>query len=316
MSTQSSGRKTPVDHGVQIRFINDLHDGGGGPGAQPRAKPQAKPHAKPQAHSKYGVAVRVQGIAGQPYVVLKDGGEKGDSYGVQLRSDYPPAYSSLPRRREEQAGQEGDTAGGGGQGGGLRRAQSHGSLLERDDGGGGEGGRGSAGENFQLGRPPGDGRSGSYGNLDGGIGIRAEREQAGGAREGDPPRNAWRGSHPGLNGTLGRERASQSYPEPPALTEEPPAGHRHSPVNRIINRFQPRGPSPALEDPAYSSNTNPYSSPPSSTHSSLGRGQGARTEAPALPANQWAPPGRYGPKETVSANPTETRVRESQNRVY
>ena len=98
MSTPSSDQ-TPVDYGVQIRFIKDLHDSGGGgvPARQPRAKPP----------SRYGVAVRVQGIAGQPYVVLKDGGEKGDSYGVQLRTHCPPGYSSLPRRREELGGQIG-----------------------------------------------------------------------------------------------------------------------------------------------------------------------------------------------------------------
>uniref|UniRef100_A0A3B4A227 Cingulin n=1 Tax=Periophthalmus magnuspinnatus TaxID=409849 RepID=A0A3B4A227_9GOBI len=87
MSMSSSDRKTPVDYGVQIRFINDLHDGGGGQPGQP-------PRPKAQSSSKYGVAVRVQGIAGQPYVVLKDG-QKGDSYGVQLRTNYPSGYGSL-----------------------------------------------------------------------------------------------------------------------------------------------------------------------------------------------------------------------------
>ncbi|GLD74466.1 cingulin isoform X1 [Lates japonicus] len=152
MSAPSSGRKTPVDYGVQIRFINDLCDTGQ-PGSQPKTKTQ----------SKYGVAVRVQGIDGQPYVVLKDG-EKGDSYGVQLKTHYPSGYSSLPRRRERaEPGTQGADVGGGsggGQGGALRRAQSHGSLLDRD----GEGGAGN--EDFQLSRPPGDGKSGSYGNLE------------------------------------------------------------------------------------------------------------------------------------------------------
>lgn len=89
MSAPVSGRKTPVDHGVQIRFINNLHDTGGGVNGQSRKE------APKKASSRYGVAVRVQGIGGQPYVVLKEG-EKGDSYGVQLRSQ-PPAYNSLPR---------------------------------------------------------------------------------------------------------------------------------------------------------------------------------------------------------------------------
>lgn len=83
MSASASGRKTPVDYGVQIRFINDLHDPAGGGHRDSTGK----------SSSRYGVAVRVQGIAGQPYVMLKDG-KKGDSYGVQLRT---PSYNSLPR---------------------------------------------------------------------------------------------------------------------------------------------------------------------------------------------------------------------------
>lgn len=85
MSAPASGRKTPVDYGVQIRFINDLDDTGGGGGG--------RRDSSGKSSSRYGVAVRVQGIAGQPYVVLKDG-KKGDSYGVQLRT---PSYNSLPR---------------------------------------------------------------------------------------------------------------------------------------------------------------------------------------------------------------------------
>uniref|UniRef100_A0A3Q3VTA0 Cingulin n=1 Tax=Mola mola TaxID=94237 RepID=A0A3Q3VTA0_MOLML len=163
MSTSSSGRKTPLDHGVQIRFINDPRDSGGvQPGSLPKTRTQNK------NPSKYGVAVRVQGIAGQPYVFLKDG-EKGDSYGVQLRTQYPSGYSS------------------------LRRAQSHGSLLDRD----GEGGAGK--EDIQLSRPPGDGKSGSYGNLDGRIGVQGEGDLvwhgSGSGREGDMRKNAWDGLH-------------------------------------------------------------------------------------------------------------------------
>ncbi|XP_062311610.1 cingulin, partial [Osmerus eperlanus] len=197
MSTPSSVRKTPVDYGVQIRFIKDLHDSGGGaPGPQPRAKP-------PSA-SKYGVAVRVQGIAGQPYVVLKDGGEKGDSYGVQLRTHCPPRYSSLPRRREELGGQ-GEEGGGA-----LRRAQSH--------------------------APP--------------------------------------------------------------------------PVNRLITGFDgQRGRSPTshnTQGPSPIITHNP--SPPSSVHSSLGRGPGPAPKTTALPANQWASSGRIATVETLPANQRETQV--------
>ncbi|XP_073340953.1 cingulin isoform X1 [Pagrus major] len=290
MSAPSSGRKTPVDYGVQIRFINDLCDTGGG---QPGPQPKTKTHST----SKYGVAVRVQGIAGQPYVVLKDG-EKGDSYGVQLRTSHPSGYSSLPRRREKaEPGTQGADVGGG-QGGALRRAQSQGSLLDRD----GEGGAGN--EDFQLSRPPGDGKSGSYGNLDAGIGVRGEREQV---------RNMWDGSYKaGLNGSVG---SSQSYPDPPQRTNEHHSNQRQTPVNRLINRFdgggQQRGLPPAPQDPRATSpllTPNPYTSPPSSTHSSLGRSQGAVTNVPGHSSNQWTSPGRYTTVETPQASLTEAQV--------
>ncbi|KAK1896120.1 Cingulin [Dissostichus eleginoides] len=270
MSAPSSGRKTPVDHGVQIRFINDLYDGGGG---QPAPQPKAK-----NTTSKYGVAVRVQGIAGQPYVVLKDG-QKGDSYGVQLRTQYHSGYSSLPRRRDdaEPGTQGGDVGGGGGggEGGALRRAQSHGSLLDRD---------GEVNEDYPLPRPPGDGKSGSYGNLDGGIGVRGEREQGRrvGGREGE--NNMWDGSN--IAGHNGAVRGGQSYPDPPQQTNQ-----RLTPVNRLINRFdgQQRGP-PAEQDPRATSpllTPNPYTSPSSSSHSSPGRNQASTLPGPS--ADQWPP---------------------------
>ncbi|KAK5862280.1 hypothetical protein PBY51_017692 [Eleginops maclovinus] len=275
MSAPSSGRKTPVDHGVQIRFINDLYDSGGG---QPAPQPKTKTK---NSNSKYGVAVRVQGIAGQPYVVLKDG-QKGDSYGVQLRTQYPSGYSSLPRRSEkgEPGTEVGDVGGGGGQGGALRRAQSHGSLLDRDEEGN---------EAFPPPRPPGDGKSGSYGNLDGGIGVRGEREQVRrvGGREGE--NNTWDGSNrAGLNGSV---RGGQSYPDPPQTNQ------RLTPVNSLINRYdggQQRGPPAEHRGPRATSpvlTPNPYTSPQSSTHSSLGRSQ--VSTLPGHAADQWTSPGRY-----------------------
>lgn len=270
MSTSSSGRKTPVDYGVQIRFINDLGDSGS-------AQPGPQPKIRPQAFSKYGVAVRVQGIDGQPYVVLKDG-QKGDSYGVQLRTNYPSGYGSLPRRREKgepgTGGAYGQGGGerGGGQGGALRRAQSHGSLLDKD----GEGGAGK--EDFQLSRPPGDGKSGSYGNLDGGIGLRGERVHMS-AREGDMQGNMWGGSH--------------------SATAEHSSNQRQTPVNRLIDQFdvgstgvQQRAfpPAQAYREAPAQPTPNPYSSPPSSTHSSLGRSHNTGATFPALP-------GRYADEE-------------------
>ncbi|XP_055020237.1 cingulin isoform X3 [Boleophthalmus pectinirostris] len=244
MSTSSSDRKTPVDYGVQIRFINDLHDGGGG---LPRLSPAAvgqPPRPKSQSPSKYGVAVRVQGIAGQPYVVLKDG-QKGDSYGVQLRTNYPPGYGSLPRRKDKSdprtRGEDVD-----GQGGALRRAQSHGSLLDRD---------GDA-EDFHQSRLPAEGKSGSYGNLDGGNAVR-------------------------VNSRNGVEMNTWAFNDQNKQTN----------TNRQTHRFdggQSRAPSSV--PPPY-----PYTSPPSSTHSSLGRSQQPVSKSPA---NQWT--GRQ-------ANLTETQ---------
>ncbi|NXL09623.1 CING protein, partial [Mesembrinibis cayennensis] len=80
VSAAMAEKQSPVDYGVQIRFINDLQE--------PRRPPKAR--GKP---SSYGVAVRVQGIAGQPFVVLNSGEKGGDSFGVQIKSEgsYPNA---------------------------------------------------------------------------------------------------------------------------------------------------------------------------------------------------------------------------------
>ncbi|TKS82073.1 Cingulin [Collichthys lucidus] len=207
-------------------------------------------------------------------------------------------------------GTQGEDVGGGGQSGALRRAQSHGSLLDRD----GEGGPDY--EGFQLSRPPGDGKSGSYGNLDGGIGVRGEREQIQRVRgrEGDMERNMSNGSNRArLNGSA---RSSQSYPDPP---QQMNSNQKTTPINRLINRFdggntggQQRGLPPAQQqDPRATSpqlTANPYTSPPSSTHSSLGRSQGAVTKYPGHSANQWTSPGRYAAVETPKAGLTEAQV--------
>ncbi|KAM6294120.1 cingulin [Aegotheles albertisi] len=74
-------KQNPVDYGVQIRFINDLQE--------PRRAPKAR--GKP---GSYGVAVRVQGIAGQPFVVLNSGEKGGDSFGVQIKSE--GSYATPP----------------------------------------------------------------------------------------------------------------------------------------------------------------------------------------------------------------------------
>ncbi|NXS94967.1 CING protein, partial [Jacana jacana] len=82
-SAATAEKQSPVDYGVQIRFINDLQE--------PRRP--AKARGKP---GSYGVAVRVQGIAGQPFVVLNSGEKGGDSFGVQIKSDgsYPNPSTS------------------------------------------------------------------------------------------------------------------------------------------------------------------------------------------------------------------------------
>ncbi|XP_065430531.1 cingulin isoform X2 [Chrysemys picta bellii] len=84
-------KPNPVDYGVQIRFIDDL-------------KEMKKPQKIRPKHSKagsYGVAVRVQGIDGQPFVVLNSGAKGEDSFGVQIRSESKygnPAPSQWPEQ--------------------------------------------------------------------------------------------------------------------------------------------------------------------------------------------------------------------------
>ncbi|KAG8431349.1 hypothetical protein GDO86_019014 [Hymenochirus boettgeri] len=63
----------PVGQGVQIRFIGDLKENG-------------KPRGRRSKQDSYGVAVRVQGIDGQPFVVLNSGDKTKSSYGVQIKT--------------------------------------------------------------------------------------------------------------------------------------------------------------------------------------------------------------------------------------
>lgn len=96
MSSLSADRKTPLDYGVQIRFIKDLDDAGGGFPDMSRLAGGVVSNGT-SSPSKYGVAVRVQGISGQPYVVLQDG-EKGDSYGVQLKTQQTQSSTPIVSR--------------------------------------------------------------------------------------------------------------------------------------------------------------------------------------------------------------------------
>ncbi|XP_063296216.1 cingulin isoform X2 [Pelobates fuscus] len=62
-----------MDQGVQIRFIDNL-------------KENKKPRSRRPKQESYGVAIRVQGIDGQPFVVLNSGDQAKSSYGVQIKS--------------------------------------------------------------------------------------------------------------------------------------------------------------------------------------------------------------------------------------
>ncbi|XP_038238948.1 cingulin isoform X2 [Dermochelys coriacea] len=93
-------KPNPVDYGVQIRFIDDLKE---------MKKPQnIRPkHSKP---GSYGVAVRVQGIDGQPFVVLNSGAKGEDSFGVQIKSESKygnPAHSQWPEQLAPNSVREG-----------------------------------------------------------------------------------------------------------------------------------------------------------------------------------------------------------------
>lgn len=130
----------PVDHGVQIRFITDpvgdmemgtLRRGGRRPAKDARA-------------SSYGVAVRVQGIAGQPFVVLNSGEQGSDSFGVQIKgthgrgaagalsSDSEPLERSYSHAKEFPARSQGsfsDEESGARGNGRLLRSRSQASLA-------------------------------------------------------------------------------------------------------------------------------------------------------------------------------------------
>lgn len=263
MSSLSADRKMPVDHGVQIRFIKDLHDTGGVYPDKSRGNNSA---ATPS--NKYGVAVRIQGISGQPYVVLKDG-EKGDSYGVQLKtptssSGAPSPYNSLPKINKVPKEflnpyTPADNS-----------SQSPVSPAEDEDG-----------EIFgsPLKRPPGDGQAGTQGEEENGMGREKQVEKPKAepllkATPSETEKNTdWtsKGTYneaglkpvkfnpvgprgvnqtgSGFTGSLGRysdkkpnpNSLSQSFPEPPASTNEEPVPeidtNSLAPINKLISKF-------------------------------------------------------------------------------
>lgn len=268
MSTLSTDRKPLVDHGVQIRFIKDLHDTGG---VYPDKSKRNNAAATPPSN-KYGVAVRVQGISGQPYVVLKDG-EKGDSYGVQLKTPTPTSgppspVNSLPRAKKEPAEFTNPYKPV------VNTPRSPVSPAEDEDG-----------ELFgsPLKRPPGDGQAGTQGEEERGAGRErpVERPKAEPqlkkavsetVKSTDPTSNeeyneaglkpvklnsvgprGFKQVSPGFTGSLGRYTGKKpstdppsSIPEAPAPTAAEPAPvidtESLAPINKLISKFNSGAP--------------------------------------------------------------------------
>lgn len=267
MSALSTDRKPHVDYGVQIRFIKDLDDTGGG------YPDKSKGNNASPSSNKYGVAVRVQGISGQPYVVLKDG-EKGDSYGVQLNTPTPTSgppspFSSVPKHVQEPAESVNSCSP-------VENASR--SPAEDEDG-----------EIFgsPLRRPPGDGQAGTQGEEEAGPGRgrdverpKTEPQAKAAASETEKKRehtskeeyneaglkpvrlntSGPKGdnhSSSGLTGSLGRysekKRGTVSspkhFPKPPASTdgELAPAIDTNSlaPINKLISKFNNGAPGSA-----------------------------------------------------------------------
>ncbi|XP_043993491.1 cingulin isoform X2 [Gambusia affinis] len=269
MGTPSTDRKAQLDYGVQIRFIKDLHDTGGVPPEKSRASSNATPPS-----NKYGVAVRVQGISGQPYVVLKDG-EKGDSYGVQLSNPNPTSgstspYNSIPRNGTELADFPDSFSPA------VRPSRSPVSPAEDEDG-----------EIFgsPLRRPPGDGQAGTQGEEDGRAGRerRTERPKPEPQLKAAPSKTEKKingtdneeyneaGLKPvklksagpkgfnrtaaGFTGSVGRkpgwDSPPESIPEPPPPTDSEPAAaidtNSLAPINKLINKFNSSTPGGTLQ---------------------------------------------------------------------
>ncbi|TNN40835.1 Cingulin [Liparis tanakae] len=254
MNAVPTDRKPLVDYGVQIRFIKDLHDTGGGYPDKSRVNHTASPPT-----NKYGVAVHVQGISGQPYVVMKDG-DKGDSYGVQLNSptsDPPSPYNSLPRRNKGSAELANPF------GPAVNTARSPVSPAEDD-----------AGEIFGSPhkRPPGDGQAGTQGEEEGGAGRRAGPPDQATAGEAERSREksrdeeyneaglkpvklnytlprGFKQSGAGYTGSLGRysmgwksqDSPSESPPQPPPSNIVVPIPEIDTnsldPINKLISKF-------------------------------------------------------------------------------
>lgn len=234
MSSLSADRKPPLDYGVQIRFIKDLDDTGGGfPDRSRMAGGVGGVTNGTLSPSKYGVAVRVQGISGQPYVVLKDG-EKGDSYGVQLKTQ-PQIQSSAPVVSQTSPYSTLFL----GQREGARTPQ--GSYIPAEQ-------PSSPDEEFgsPLRRPPGDGQAGIQGEAEArptgrltpsALAPKVDKKDNDGFNEAGLRKVKQNGTGSSLNGT----GLNGSFPTLPASLDEDkaPAIDTKSlaPINKLISRF-------------------------------------------------------------------------------
>ncbi|XP_017337215.1 cingulin isoform X2 [Ictalurus punctatus] len=244
MSSLSADRKPPVDYGVQIRFIKDLDDVCGGYTERSRGVggAGAAGGSGTPPSSKYGVAVRVQGISGQPYVVLKDG-EKGDSYGVQLKPQpktpilgLSSSYNSLPPRPRDSAQTPKDPC------------SSLGSPSSPEE------------ETVEFGsplkRPPGDGQAGSQGDGERGTTENPasvpssrdpEKKDLGDLNEAGL-RPVWQ---TGIGGTVNGKgkrgnqyTSTEPFPEASEPEEEPVEAidtKSLAPINKLISKFNSTG---------------------------------------------------------------------------
>lgn len=243
MSNVSGDKKPLVDYGVQIRFIKDLHDSGGGLPDKSKTNPSSA------ASNKYGVAVRVQGISGQPYVVLKDG-EKGDSYGVQLNtptpSSGPPSpFNTLPKSKEPMDFANPYSPS-------VNTTPSPVSAAEEE-----------IGEIFgsPLRRPPGDGQAGTQGEDEVVASKKQEdrtkvetkakemnKEQTNEEKYNEAGLKPVRLNGLGPKGVKSssysqnkHNSSSDTFPDPPSLAEEAPVPaidtNSLAPINKLISKF-------------------------------------------------------------------------------
>nr|XP_057902404.1 cingulin isoform X2 [Doryrhamphus excisus] len=244
MSTLSTDRKQLVDYGVQIRFIKDLHDMGGASPDKSRGSNNHTP--TPHPGSKYGVAVRVQGISGQPYVVLNDGA-KGDSYGVQLNT---PAASPVPQSPCKSAPKSNEAAEG------VNATpvsptedeEIYRSPLRRPPGDGQAGGQGE-----EEGRTVREGRSNAEPQVKTAA-TEAQTKQEFTSNEeyneaglkpvkvnGAGPRGFKQNAFP--SSKQGPDSPAESIPKPSASTDEKPIDTNSlAPINKLISKFNNKTP--------------------------------------------------------------------------